>query len=233
MKIESYSLYLPSESDMKELTLPASLKRRAPRIWKLAYAAVQEVMEKSGVTPEAIVCGTALGALDETISFIKKVNTSNMGSPRQFIASVHNSMAGVMAKEFTITGSNMTLCESHNSLASAISTAKYLPEQKVFILIVDEQLPFLDEIYEQCENSESFTGAVQEGSLALIIDKESDEFPQISATAPTPSAEVKQRGSLFSPAIELNELLNSKKSGKIETYSSTSHCGSSVSVLYE
>lgn len=233
MKIENYSLYLPSESNMKELTLPASLKRRAPRIWKLAYAAVQEVMERSDITPEAIVCGTALGALDETISFIKKVNTSNMGSPRQFIASVHNSMAGVMAKEFNITGSNMTLCEGHNSLASALSTAKYLPEQKILILIVDEQLPFLDEIYEQCENSESFTGTVQEGSLALIVDKGSDGFPQISATAPKPADESASKGSLFSPAIELNELLNSKKTGIIESYSITSGCASSLSVQYE
>lgn len=233
MKIDSCSLYLPSESDMKELVLPASLKRRAPRIWKLAYAAVSAVMEKSDITPEAIVCGTALGALDETISFIKKVHTANMGSPRQFIASVHNSMAGVIAKEFSVTGSNMTVCDGHNSLASAISTAGYLPEQKILILIVDEQLPLLDEIYEQCENSERFTGAVQEGALALILDKTSREFPQISATALVPSKEKAGKSSLFAPALELHELLREKQSGRIESFSPTSRCSSSVTVQYE
>ncbi len=47
MNVENYSLYLPSERNLKDLELPASLKRRAPRIWKLAYADNElDVMEE-------------------------------------------------------------------------------------------------------------------------------------------------------------------------------------------
>lgn len=231
MKVLDYAIFLPNEENMKSLQLPASLKRRAPRIWKIAYAAASQIVSDEQI-PEAIVCGTALGALDETVSFMDKIYTSNMGSPRQFIASVHNSMAGVLAMEFKSTGSNMTLCESHNSLAAALATAEVLPESKVLVVLVDEQLPFLDSVYEQCENSTAFTGAPQEGAFAILLDTDSSDTPALKGTAPAP-ADGSFTGSFFSPGIELFNALEAKESAEIESYSPTAQCKASISLSYE
>ncbi len=233
MHVKEHSLFIPSDESIKSLQLPTSLKRRAPRIWKIAYGAVSSVIESSGITPEAVICGTALGALDETMKFINKIHSSNMGSPRQFIASVHNSMAGIIAMEFNINGSNMTLCDSHNSLASSLSAAMLLPEQVILVLIIDESIPFLDEVYDHCPNREAFTGAAQEGALALILDKSSSAVPQVKATAPKPVPMENFTGSFISPALELEELLNENRGGTIRSYSPTSGCASVTTLSYE
>ena len=85
--------------------VPASLKRRDPRIWQMAYVATHRAIESSPLKPRSIVVATALGALDETKNFLDGVFSDGLGSPRNFIASVHNSMAGKIAQEFKISRS--------------------------------------------------------------------------------------------------------------------------------
>jgi len=234
MKILAHSLFIPTEQSMDLLKLPQSLKRHAPRIWKIAYAAALNAIAQSPTKPESIICGTALGALDETVQFIEKVYHTNMGSPRQFIASVHNSMAGFLALEFGITGSNITVCESNNSLASALVTAQVIPESTVLIIIVDENIPILEKIFESCQNYHPILEIPHEGALALIIDISDQGSPQISATAAVPELNSNvQQEQFIAPAIQLASLLESHSTGTIHAYSTTTRCSSTVTVQYE
>ena len=107
-------------------SLPAAIKRRDPRIWQMAYAAAHRVVSNGTAVPASIVCATALGALDETRNYLDGVFKDGFGSPRHFIASVHNSMAGKLALEFKIAGPNLTVCEGQNSFASALAAASLL-----------------------------------------------------------------------------------------------------------
>ncbi len=231
MRVLAHSLFIPTAQNREELNLPASLKRRAPRIWKLAYAAATEAVAQTTIKPESIIVGTALGALDETVRFIEKIHTSNMGSPRQFIASVHNSMSGMLAMELGITGTNLTICESTNSTAAAIHAARFIPESTVLIVIVDEQLPLLEKIYHSCSNNHYFTEGTQEGALAIVLDHTDSRFPQLSATATQPcTVPSTQSGTLFSTASDLADLLDKKYSGTIDSYSPTANCSARITV---
>jgi len=98
--------------------------------------------------PKSIIAATALGALDETRLFFEGVFRQNAGAPRNFISSVHNSMAGKLAMDLGITGPNLTICDGHNSFASAIAAADLLNNQDmpVLILVVDETIPLLAEL---------------------------------------------------------------------------------------
>ena len=131
-------------------SVPPAMKRRDPRIWQMAYAAAKRVIDlcPSAPPPRSIVVGTALGALEETRLFLDGVYTDGLGSPRSFIASVHNSMAGKLALEFKIGGPNLTLCDSHNSFASAIIAADLLDDADfpVLLCIADERIALLDEL---------------------------------------------------------------------------------------
>lgn len=125
------------------------MKRRDARIWRMAYAAAAGVVADDGTCqPRAVIAGTALGALEETRLFLDGVFTDGLGSPRNFIASVHNSIAGKLALEFKIGGPNLTICDSHNSFASALIAADLLNDVDfpVLLCIVDERLPLLDDL---------------------------------------------------------------------------------------
>lgn len=128
--------------------VPPAMKRRDARLWQMAYAAAKKVIDASGVMPQSIIVGTALGALEETRQFLDGVYTDGLGSPRNFIASVHNSMAGKLALEFKISGPNLTVTDSHNSFASAIITADLLADAcfPVLLCVADERIALLDEL---------------------------------------------------------------------------------------
>lgn len=147
--IKKHALVTPVRTpEWKEL-VPAPMKRRDARIWQLACAASHQVIDPgSGPPPGSVIVGTALGALEETRLFLDGVFTDGLGSPRSFIASVHNSMAGKIALEFGISGPNLTLCDSHNSLASSLIAIDTLPESALPALccIVDERTKLLDEL---------------------------------------------------------------------------------------
>ena len=147
--IPAHEAVFPGGNSDWKSAVPASMKRRDARIWQMAYAAAAPVVDKcAGTPPRSTIVGTALGALEETRQFLEGVFTDGLGSPRNFISSVHNSIAGKLALEFKIRGPNLTVCDSHNSFASAIITADLLTERDfpVLVCIVDERIALLDEL---------------------------------------------------------------------------------------
>jgi hypothetical protein len=172
--------------------IPASMKRRDPRIWQMAFSAAKQAVDRAGILPKSIICGTALGALDETVNYLDGVFKDGFGSPRHFIASVHNSMAGRIALELKINGPNITVCDGQNSFASAIVSAGLLNDESypVLILAVDEKTLLLQKLIPHLSPAcKSFLNSeFAEAAIAFMAGKPSTlkNPPCISAVAPRP-----------------------------------------------
>jgi hypothetical protein len=194
--ILSFGAVIPQSDDSWSLEIPAKLKRRDPKIWHLAYVCTARAKQNLGVQIKSCIVGTALGALNETKSFLDKLYDTGFGSPTNFMASVHNSIAGKIALEFLIDGPNLTVCDGQNSLASAIFLCESLNDSffPCLILAIDEYIDILKEISPHistiCAESLSFDS--KEIALALILDKNSQSNnPLIRASMPVYYSEEK------------------------------------------
>jgi hypothetical protein len=183
------SSILPAHDQGWNADVPKIMRARAPRIWCMAYAVVKKLLTDCVTPPESIITATALGALDETKNFLDGVFKDGFGSPRNFIASVHNSMAGKLAMDFKINGPNLTICDGQNSFASALVTASLLSDRDfpVCIVAIEERIELLDTILlhlsEECRRF--FTGDWDEAAVAFLLDKRSEPgIPCITAVGP-------------------------------------------------
>ena len=149
LTLTGHNAVFPDINDEWKTAVPPKMKRRDARIWQMACAAAGPLVSASERSPRSVIVGTALGALEETRQFLEGIFTDGLGSPRNFMSSVHNSIAGKIALECGIRGPNLTICDSHNSFASSIVAADLLDEHDfpVLICIVDERIPILDELY--------------------------------------------------------------------------------------
>ncbi len=180
---------VPSADAAWETAVPAHVKRRDPRIWKMAYAAAAPVLSGASQRPRSLCVATALGALDETKSFLDGIFTDGFGSPRNFIASVHNSMAGKLALEFSIDGPNLTLCDGPNSFASAIASAALLSNDAMpcLVVAVDESIPLLRDLapFLPADCGRGLADPAGEGAVALLVTRDrSGAAAAIRALAP-------------------------------------------------
>jgi len=191
LSVMSVSAVIPSREQTWADSVPSQMKRRDPRIWQLAHTASKRAVETANSRPKSVIAGTALGALDETKNFLDMLFKEGFGSPRNFIASVHNSMAGKIALDLEIPGPNLTVCDGHNSFASALATAALLDYESfpVLLLIIDEHIELLDilkpSFSDRCipyikENWE-------EAAVAFVIDRQnSDSKVGIRSAGPVP-----------------------------------------------
>jgi hypothetical protein len=182
---------IPATDATWENRVPAAMKRRDPRIWKMAYAASAQALAGAHGKPRSLCVATALGALDETKSFLDGVFSDGFGSPRNFIASVHNSMAGKLAMEFSIDGPNLTLCDGPNSFASAIAAAALLTTESLpcLVVAVDESIPLLRALapYVPKECALGSESMACEGAVALLLDNhQPGNAASVRAVASTP-----------------------------------------------
>ncbi len=191
LHVRGFSAAIPGADNAWQAGIPAHLKRRDPRIWIMAYVAAARLLKTVSEKPRSVCVGTALGALDETKNFLDGVFKDGFGSPRNFIASVHNSMAGKLALEFSIDGPNLTLCDGQNSFASALAVCGLLPGDAFpcLVVAVDEAIPLLQELAPhlsfECQTRIAGTG--EEGAVAVLLDRSSPAgLPALRAIAPTP-----------------------------------------------
>jgi hypothetical protein len=169
--------------------VPASLKRRDPRIWQMAYVATHRAITASPLMPRSIVVATALGALDETTKFLDGVFSDGLGSPRNFIASVHNGVAGKIAQEFKISGPNLTLCDGHNSFASTVGACSLLLDKDfpALVVAIDENIELLDllipHLSPDCRRA--LDNNEEEGAIAFLLsNKAGGHGPRLRSKGP-------------------------------------------------
>ncbi len=195
LSLSAYAALRPLQEPDWHTKVPAAIKRRDPRIWQMAHMAVLRLLEKGFSAPASIITATAFGALDETRSFLEGVYTRDFGSPRNFIASVHNSMGGKVALDFGIRGENLTVCDGPNSLASALSLSCALPASAfpVLVLAIDESFELLKNLipHMPAPCGTWLNSHWEESAVAFLLtssETNPTKTPQISACAPFPVA---------------------------------------------
>jgi hypothetical protein len=169
--------------------LSAAQKRRDPRIWQMAQVAASRLLKSTEERPRSIISATTLGALDETRQFLEKVFTTGFGSPRNFIASVHNSMAGKLALELKVAGPNLTFCDGPNSLASALVAASLLSAEcfPCLVMAIDEKIELLRRLIPHLsgECRLFLNDPWEEAAVAILItDAVRDARPRVRALGP-------------------------------------------------
>jgi hypothetical protein len=188
------SVVIPEQDPAWVNEIPKDMKLRAPRIWRMARVAVDRLLKDSGSSPRSVICATALGALDETRIFLDGIYTDGFGSPKSFIASVHNSMAGKLGIDFKITGPNLTVCDGHNSFASALVAAALLREQDfpAVLLVVDEKIELIDTVLPHfSQECRAFLQKEwQEAAVAFLLDfPTSEDKPALCGCGPVAAGE--------------------------------------------
>ncbi len=171
--------------------VPKKMKFRASRIWCMAYVAVNKLLTDADNKPKSIIVATALGAMDDTKGFLDGVFKDGFGSPRNFIASVHNSMAGKLALDFEIKGPNLTICDGQNSFASALVSASLLlkTDFPVVLVVIDEKVELLDTVIPHLSDKckEYLVPDWEEAAVAFLLDNPTKTIePYISAVGPQP-----------------------------------------------
>jgi len=188
--------------------VPQAMRRRDPRIWRMAHVAVSRCLASTGERPGSIFAATAFGALEETRAFLEGIFTSGFGSAKSFIASVHNSMAGKLAVDFSIAGPNLTFCDGPNSLASAIGGTDLLDECDFPMLIVaiDEKIELLRTLTPHLspECRPLLGDAWEEAAAAFMISRKEDAAAvKVQATGPRFIGDIPAEDTIKSLAAEM------------------------------
>ncbi len=132
------------EPDYKGL-IDVKLIRRMSRIIKMGVAAASECLQEAGgVSPDAIITGTAFGCLEDTGLFLTRIiqQQEEMLSPTAFIQSTHNTVGGQIALMLQCHHYNNTFVHRGFSFESALLDGMMLLQEKeashVLVGSVDE-----------------------------------------------------------------------------------------------
>ncbi len=118
--------------------------RRMKRLSKITFSLAEDALKDSGLesSPDSIYFGTDWGPLTETHDFIDSLFTTKekFASPTDFVGSVHNSPAGLLAIKYKAKGPCVTVTGSDCSFYQALLSASLLAEQgsKSFLIAAEE-----------------------------------------------------------------------------------------------
>ncbi|WP_276133255.1 beta-ketoacyl synthase N-terminal-like domain-containing protein [Polluticoccus soli] len=125
--------------------IPPMQLRRMGKAVRMGIAAAKECMKQSGIErPDAISVGTAMGCLEDTDNFLRKMVSQGeqMLTPTAFIQSTHNTVAGTIAMLTGCNGHNLTYVQRGHSFEHAMINAQlYLgehPGEKMLVGGIDE-----------------------------------------------------------------------------------------------
>lgn len=116
------------EPDYKTYIDP-KLIRRMSHVIKMGVAAAQDCLNQAdGSNPDAIITGTALGCLEDTVTFLSRIVEMNeeMLPPTAFIQSTHNTVAAQVALMLGNHGYNNTFVHKGVSFENALIDALML-----------------------------------------------------------------------------------------------------------
>lgn len=130
--------------DYKQYVSPAQI-RRMSNVLKMGVACgVEALRQAKAEATDAIIVGTGLGCIQDTLKFVGAMYQSAEGtqSPTAFIQSTHNSIAGQLALLLGNRNYNMTHTQGNQSLAYALLDAQLLlaegDAQSALVGAVDE-----------------------------------------------------------------------------------------------
>ena len=107
--------------------------RRMSRIIKMGVTSSLVALKDARIErPEAIIVGTALGCLEDTVSFLNKlvINKEDLLNPTAFIHSTHNTIASQIALTVKCMGYNSTYVHRNISFETALLDGLLLLHEK-------------------------------------------------------------------------------------------------------
>ncbi|KAF0199928.1 MAG: beta-ketoacyl synthase [Bacteroidetes bacterium] len=134
---ESISLLFPDralgyfvcrEPDYKN-TIDKKLLRRMSKFIKMAVAGSVNCLSEAGLEqPDAIITGTGLGCLTDTIDFLRQMNENaeTLLNPTAFMQSTHNTASGQIALLLGCKNLNITFSQKNISFESALLHTKMM-----------------------------------------------------------------------------------------------------------
>lgn len=163
------------EPDHKAFIPPAMLRRMSKVLRLSVTCATQALRNANGQTANAVVVGTGLGCVRDTLRFMDDMHQGNEGvlSPTAFIQSTHNTMAGQIALNLGIKGYNLTHVQGMQSFEMAVTdAANYLidyPDHTLLLGGMDEQTDELRSILHRLAHAEKFELPVLgEGAVVFV-----------------------------------------------------------------
>ncbi len=128
---------VPAEAVLKPLSERAVRRmKRLPRmVLSLSVSACADIPPER--LPRAVYMGTGWGCLSETNDFLKKLfdTKGRFYSPTDFIGSVHNAPAGLVAIHFQAGGANVTTTGGDCTFEQALLSAALLEGTDPFLLV--------------------------------------------------------------------------------------------------
>ncbi|MBT3208321.1 MAG: 3-oxoacyl-ACP synthase [Bacteroidetes bacterium] len=109
------------------------LLRRMSKIVRMGVACSIQVLQKANIEqPDAIIIGTGLGCIDDTIKFLNQIieNDESLLNPTPFIQSTHNTVSGQIALLLTCKNYNFTFSQQAASFETALIDAFLMLQEK-------------------------------------------------------------------------------------------------------
>jgi 3-oxoacyl-(acyl-carrier-protein) synthase len=133
--------------EYKSFIPPAALRRMSPVI-RMGLTAALTCLEDADVKqPDAILVGSGLGCVQDTVKFLRQVEEQReeLLNPTAFIQSTHNTVAGQIALLLKCHAPNLTFSQKHFSFESALLDALMIssedPGKQILVGGVDETTP--------------------------------------------------------------------------------------------
>lgn len=172
------------EPDYKQW-IPAMQLRRMSKIVRMGIACTYAIEENlktiynaENIDFEAIILGTGLGCIQDTVKFIDVINSVSTSSipPTSFIQSTHNTMAGQIALLLSNNNYNMTYVQNGVSFEQALIDGHLkIIEGKNNVLVgaLDEMTVYLQSLctIAKIKNGDTFTEGSSFFNLCNIKDE--------------------------------------------------------------
>lgn len=121
-KLSSKKYILAKDSEFKKYIPAQKLRRMCTIIRRGLLSSIKVLKDAKIEMPDAIIVGTSLGCLHETVSFLETMSKEgeNFLNPSNFVQSTHNTIAGNIALYFGCNNYNMTFSQKNISFESAL-----------------------------------------------------------------------------------------------------------------
>jgi 3-oxoacyl-(acyl-carrier-protein) synthase len=178
-----------SEPDYKTYINP-KLLRRMSRVIKMGVSTANQALTKSGIAqPDAILMGTGLGCVDDTITFLNQLteNQESLLNPTAFIQSTHNTVSGQIALMLECKSYNLTFTQQQLSFETVLLEGLMMLEEKanqhILVGSLDEMTPQLAQLLVQngCAETSTTTGYTpgEGAAFFMLSDKGQKADPSI------------------------------------------------------
>lgn len=171
------------QPNYKQWIKPIQL-RRMSKIVRMGLGCTKSIVDQIGTENfDAVIVGTGLGCIQDTVKFIDTINAVSTSSipPTAFIQSTHNTMAGQIALLLGNNNYNMTYVQNGVSFEqSLIDGMLKIAEGKNNILVggLDEMTPYLQALAALAKMKD--ITAFTEGSSFFNLTKNKDKNTYLS-----------------------------------------------------